>query len=287
MKNSSKILLILLLIGGVLALAGFIACFFDLILGVVFIALGLAAFAASKIVSYKAQAKLQAADNAKKEAERKRKELAAKIQPPEQVTSYDDELYLAYCYKNLRVEGIKRNSIKLGEWLDVTPAPSYAENKKAVAIEFNGVAIGYLTDQTVGEITYRLDKDKKNKSGVLAVAENEPLSTVTVAFYRPKDLITKYQGKRFFLIGNKKDETQTDISLMSVGENVEIEYDENKEKFVVVDKKYQTFLGYIRENKYMTDDETYSGCLYDISIDDDGFYKVEVVVPDAQFNLLE
>lgn len=160
---------------------------------------------------------------------------------------------------------------KVGNAVVLTQEPTNTYDNNAVLLSLtSGGRLGYLHK---GKLQDMANDFLRKGLPVVGIIENQPAKTIKLGFYdiaRSEKNLQRLQSKAtyttFKLTGNTGAEMQENIDTQSVGDVVQIEYDNEKEKFLVTNE-YGAELGYISSTK-LEDGEEYDACVADISQND-------------------
>ena len=194
---------------------------------------------------------------------------------------------LAYDYTDVNVCIIRDNKPDYKELkpympISFIPEPSNPYDPKAVIVKTDGTYIGYLYKGRMQDMV--LDFLRRNdpiQSFISDVNESTDTVQFTIGFYKEKestyDKLIR-QGtphKTFKLTSNRNEDMQDTLSLCSEGEEVDYEYNYEKEKYIAI---CGDEIGFFPKsaNKYLEDEHPVF--IEGIEEDEDFKYIVRVVV---------
>lgn len=195
---------------------------------------------------------------------------------------------LAYKYRDIKLCIIRGDEpdytkLKINDSIEFVKEPTNEYDKNAIAVVVNDTKIGYVYKGTIQSMINNYIM--KNFQVLAYVSEIEPdkdLVKMYIGFYSEvgsKDKIIK----KFNLIANSNEEMQNNIELCSVGDEISIDYDYEKEKFSACDDAGleigympKVFDVYAEENG----DTSFSGFIDNIYENDNDKYVVTVCIID-------
>ena len=159
-----------------------------------------------------------------------------------------------YSYSDVDIVGSEYydySSTKNGDILDLVQEPDNAEDEYAVAVYCNENKIGYMRKGRIRDMVFDFYKRGDFIRGRLW--SNDPGNAkMAVMFYIKRLPFRNYKnkdenGKSYRLIGNRNEDMQSNISNFEVNKECKIEYDFDKEKYLVKDLDYDLEIGYLPE----------------------------------------
>ena len=179
------------------------------------------------------------------------------------------EYFLNYKYENigiLKPEG-STIDIKVGEELKLVQEPDNQYDNRAVAIlNLKDEKVGYLYK---GWLQDMVNDFIKKDDPFFVLAEREPFKSIIIGFYKrtPKNSMFK-------LTGNFKQEMHENISLCSVGDQVDLDYNDEKDNYEVTSQGLE--IGYVSSSKI--NNNSYEAYIHDIQENDNDKYIVTIVI---------
>ncbi len=188
------------------------------------------------------------------------------------------------------------NEIFKYDIVDIVPEPENPHDSSAVSVRFHDKVIGYLYKGTIQDMVHDfLNRDEKVKAQVQKIdgdsieikiffckLKNASENIITTTFVTKNVTLEKQKSFVVTLTSNKNEEMQDNISFCDIGDEVDIEYNFDKEQYLAS----QNFadIGYIPKSKTETIDELeqkgyeFYCTISDIQENDDGKYIVKVEI---------
>lgn len=197
-----------------------------------------------------------------------------------------DDLERTYYYTDIFVAYSDRydtTNVLCNDYVSIIPEPDNMYDDKALALFHNRIKIGYLPKNQLQNMFY----DFNDKGGIVLAKISEKnieknILRVALGFYsKPKNLIrvtgTTSKGVSFKLTGNTNEEMQNNIYLSSIGDSVDIDYDYEKDKFVV---SCLSIIGYIpaSKNNYIESLKEYTAFIENIIENENSKYSIIITI---------
>lgn len=118
-----------------------------------------------------------------------------------------------------------------------TPEPNNPYDKKAISVFSNEIKLGYLYKGKLQEMVHDyIRRGDPVYSYISNIDPNKKTITLFIGFYKELEseyekLIKKAAYKTFRLTGNKSEEFQDNIMFLSSGEEIDHDYDYEKDKY--------------------------------------------------------
>jgi hypothetical protein len=199
------------------------------------------------------------------------------------IPNYYNGLKLMYNYGDVKVVGAQHynhSGVSIGDNVDLIHEPDNPHDEKAVALWVRGTQIGYFQKNQFqrmvhdfrkrgGEVLCRVRSVDKDKIILL-------LGYYQEADYKYKRELEKGEAfKVVKLIANFNDDMQENIFCCTVGEEVELEFDYDKDKYLAMVGNLS--IGYFPKNADYLEDIP-NVYISEISESEDGGYAVSVAI---------
>lgn len=194
----------------------------------------------------------------------------------------DNRFILKYEYKDVDIalpNTTYLSSLQLGTSLILEPEPNNEYDVKAIAICHSNNRLGYIHK---GKLQDMIHDFTRRGEVVCALYTHEEPAQIHLAFYRLFDP-DRCSKAIFKLVANKNEHMQDDLSLASVGEEVDFDLDleSDEERYLVSSSGLD--LGYLSTSnakKFAEEivDENYFAEIFNLETDDNDKYIVSVIV---------
>lgn len=161
--------------------------------------------------------------------------------------------------------------------ISLVAEPENVYDNKAVALYQNGEKLGYLYKGTLQDMANDFIKAGLDVDAEL-VSHNRSENKIIVKLLFPyKDASTARSIKTVRLTGNANNDMQDNISMCDPGDSVSVEYDYDKEKFLVLSDGLE--IGYLTDSasEYVVDEEI-NAIIESIEENDNGKYVVKIAI---------
>lgn len=190
-----------------------------------------------------------------------------------------DGVPLAYKYDNVKlfiVEGEEPDfeKFEIGVFVRFVPEPNNPFDKRAIYAIAKNTKLGYLYKGKIQDMVHDFcSQECPVIARIETVSHTEKEIYLCMGFYR-SPLISNDDGKSFKLTGNKNQNMQDNILLSVIGQEVGIDYDYEKDKYVVTDSGGE--IGYLprKVEKYLED--KYSAVIENIETNESENYDVTI-----------
>lgn len=199
-----------------------------------------------------------------------------------------DEIPIAYNYKHeklcqIRGEEPDISKLKAGQKVNLLPEPQNKYDKNAIAVYHRDDKIGYLYRGNVQDIANKFNDDAKARifCFICEVKNNDVF--LNIGFYREKRKSFNKEITFKLTRTANKDIQETIESCVSEDDELEFNYDYDKELFAVCPEGYDFPIGYAPKSKSailesLEETEEYEAYVSEIDEDDNGKYIVYITI---------
>lgn len=201
-----------------------------------------------------------------------------------EVTETGEKWIAKYNYDNVEIYRPDKSFREIFEYdlVDIVPEPENVYDNRAVAVKFCGNVLGYINKGTLQDMIHDfIDRNELVKAQIQTIHGD----TIKIKIFfckRREDALSHKEPFASTLANNCDEDMQNNIACCEIGDEIDAEYDYDKEKYLVFQNNID--IGYIPKSRQdimkNMEDEGYefSGKILDISENEDGRYAIKVEI---------